>query len=281
MMNDPGASRLNTGPTSFRSTEAVRSVQRPHVALVGCVLTLGIAGCSASGISPSSMPTATLNQPSPDSILQYTNRWIENPSIDLMSPEGTFVRAAMESLDRVGVGAVSGEEAIADAGYPGFLHAFNAVRDPEEWVGNRGPINDQVGTRYWEVVELRREGDFFRTGVCSYGSAIAVKTQDGYRSSGSKPIGSATWITFGQDPALAPDKQAVPPSSQRGPERAPVLDVFGSWVLTDLNVLDAAKDLPQCMSTLAPGTPSDAPKDYVVQAEPPPTLPPSPGWPDA
>ena len=187
----------------------------------------------------------------------------------------------MESLDRVGVGAGSGEEAIADAGYPGFLHAFNAVRDPEEWGGNRGPINDQVGTRYWEVVELRREGDFFRTGVCSYGSAIAVKTQDGYRSSGSKPIGSATWITFGPDPALAKDKQAVPPSNQRGPERAPVLDVFGSWVITDLNVLDAAKDLPQCMSTLAPGTPSDAPKDYVVQTEPPPTLPPSPGWPDA
>ncbi|WP_228096787.1 hypothetical protein, partial [Mycolicibacterium smegmatis] len=201
--------------------------------------------------------------------------------LDLMSPEGTFVRAAMKSLDRLGVGAGSGEDAIADAGYPGFLHAFNAVRDPEEWGGNRGPINDQVGTRYWEVVELRREGDFFRTGVCSYGSAIAVKTQDGYRSSGSKPIGSATWITFGPDPALAKDKQAVPPSNQRGPERAPVLDVFGSWVITDLNVLDAAKDLPQCMSTLAPGTPSDAPKDYVVQTEPPPTLPPSPGWPDA
>jgi len=51
------------------------------------------------------MPTTSSTHPSPDDTLQYTNRWIENPSIDLMSPEGTFVRAAMESLDRVGVGA--------------------------------------------------------------------------------------------------------------------------------------------------------------------------------
>ncbi|WP_235624188.1 hypothetical protein [Mycolicibacterium goodii] len=150
----------------------------------------------------------------------------------------------MESLDRIGSGEGSGDKAIIDAGYPGFLHAFNSVRDPEEWGGHHGPTNEQVGTRYWEVVDLRREGDYFTAGVCSYGSATAVRTYDGYRSSGRKPIGSATWITFGPDITLPSDKQNLPPRDQRGPERAPSVDVFGSWVITDLEVLSAATDLP-------------------------------------
>lgn len=232
--------------------------------------------------SPNTSPT-TSSVPTADDILQYSNRWIQNPTIDLMSPEGTFIRAAVESLDRVGYGRGRGIKAIADAGYPGFAHAFNNVRDPDTFGAPGGKDRDQVGTMYWEVVATHRNGDVITAGVCAYGSMVAAKEYGGgYRSSGRQlPAGSARWITFGPDQALPGIKQVSPPANQRGPRRAPVDNVFGTWVLTGYEVLGANVDLPQCGSTLAPGTPQDAPNGYFVQPEPLPTLPPEPGWPES
>lgn len=86
------------------------------------LLTLSVisTGCTRPEPSTSNSSPTVSNNPSADDILQYSNRWIQNPAMDLMSPEGTFVRAAVESLDRVGYGRGTGIAAIADAGYPGF-----------------------------------------------------------------------------------------------------------------------------------------------------------------
>ncbi|WP_454792556.1 hypothetical protein [Mycolicibacterium lutetiense] len=231
--------------------------------------------------TPNTSPTAS-NDPTADDILQYSNRWIQNPAIDLMSPEGTFVRAAVESIDRVGYGRGTGIAAIADAGYPGFAHAFNNVSDPDIFGQPGGKDRDELGTMYWEVVATHRNGDLIEVGVCNYGSMTVGKVYGGYQSSGRRlPSGIARWITFGPDQALPSIKQVSPPSNQRGSRRTPIGNVFGTWVLTDYKVLGADIELPQCGNTLAPGTPPDAPNDYFIQPEPLPTLPPDPGWPES
>ncbi|CRZ17836.1 hypothetical protein [Mycolicibacterium neworleansense] len=246
-------------------------------------LTVITTGCTQPEPSAPNTSSTTSSVPTADDILQYSNRWIQNPNIDLMSPEGTFVRAAVESLDRVGYGRGSGIKAIEDAGYPGFSHAFNNVKDPDIFGLPGGKDRDQVGTMYWEVVATHRNGDLVTAGVCAYGSMVAAKEYGGgYRSSGRQlPAGSARWITFGPDQALPGTQQVAPPSNQRGPRRTPKVNVFGTWVITDYKVLGADTDLPQCSSTLAPGTPPGAPNDYFVQPEPLPTLPPDPGWPES
>src|SRR5262249_28533043 len=116
---------------------------------------------------------------------------------------------------------------------------------------------------------------------CYYGSLLAAKRDDGqYLSGGTELLAnySANWLTFGPDPALPPQQQRAPKPNQRGDARAPADDVFGTWVLTSMNDFKAFGDLPQCRK-LAPGTPSDWPHGQYVRPTPPPTLPPSPGWP--
>lgn len=206
-----------------------------------------------------------------------TMRWIANPVADLMSPEGTFVRAITESYRAAQSAPGAGIDAIRAGGYPGFDHAFNNAWRPEGVGGTVRYPYENVGTRYAEIVELRREGDQFTAGVCEYGSLTAGKLPDGtYESNGSKSLGHAQWLTFGPDPKLPAGQQHSPLRSQRGPARRPANNVFGTWVLTHINI--AATDLPQC-NKLAPGTPDNWPKSYV-RPDPPPTLPNDPGWPE-
>ncbi|MHA7649161.1 hypothetical protein ACX9NE_05210 [Mycobacterium sp. ML4] len=49
--------------------------------------------------------------------------------------------------------------------------------------------------------------------------------------------------------------------------------------MTSVNDFKTLGDLPQCRR-LAPGTPPDWPPGNYVRSTPPPTLPPSPGWPE-
>jgi hypothetical protein len=248
-------------------------------------VTLLAVGCSRSEPAPAP-PQPSRPQPSAatgvDAVLQYSNRWIDNPALDLMSSEGTFVRATAESLDRVGYGEGTGLEAIRDGGYPGFARALNNAVDPQVVGGNARKDQAKVGTLYFEVVDFRRDENTFTAGVCTYGSMTDTKVWDGYKSSGRRlPAGSATVMTFGPDPTIPVEAQVAPPSRQRGPARAPSADVFGTWKLTHIEIAAADAQFPQCGNTLAPGTPQDSPDDYYVRPEPPPTLPPSPGWPDA
>lgn len=254
-----------------------RVLVRPVSAIL---LLLGaVGGCSdRQSAQPASGPTSS--PAGVDQILQYSNRWIDNPAVDLMSPEGTFIRAAMESLNRVRYGNGSSMDVIRDAGYPGFVHAFNNVKNPDSVAGNERSDQKQFGTLYWEVVELRRVGNQFAAGVCSYGSMTATQVYDGYRSSGRLlPAGASTWITFGPDRGQSDHDSIAPSPNQRGPLNEPKTSVFGSWVLSEIKVLGTNIDLPQCLNTLAPGTPADAPEAYYVTATPPNALPPSPGWP--
>ncbi|MFT9573739.1 hypothetical protein [Mycobacteroides abscessus] len=223
--------------------------------------------------------------PTPPPRIQYNIRWIPNPAADLMSPEGTFVRATVESWTGAHMSYQHGVEALRDGGYRGFEHAYQAVygkqrgNKPDEY-GGKGfgiPSNSgrwQVGTMYYEIVGFRHDGDRMTAYVCEYDNMVATRQPDGttYASSGST-MGSGSSYIFGPDPSVA--EQHAPPAKQRGPATKPTDNVFGSWVVLDYT---NPPDKGAACRKLAPGTPPDWPNPYT-RADPPPTLPPDPGWP--
>ena len=229
----------------------------------------------------SSAPPTTLR--GPDDIVQTAVRWIDNPSIDLMSPEATFVRATAESLVRASYGRGRGTEAIDDGGYPGFTRAFHNVYDPNALGGVGDHQATYVGTDYFEVVVLRHDVDGrYTAGYCYFASMTARKLPDGqYSSNGTGLVAnySNAWLTFGPDPEVPAERQRAPKAHQAGPARIPTDDVFGTWIVTSVDDFMTLGDLPQCRR-LAPGTPTDWPQGQYVRSTPPPTLPPSPGWPE-
>ncbi|SKY22390.1 Uncharacterised protein [Mycobacteroides abscessus subsp. bolletii] len=238
------------------------------------IVTLGLVSCT---------PATPPEPAKPQDLYQVSMRWIPNPSVDLMSPEGTFIRAAAESWDRAWTSRKQGIDAIRDRSYPGFEHAFN--NSFKTLIGGTGVSRPIVGTKYYEVVNFQRDGDKFIADVCSYSSQVADKTDDGkYFSSGSKVYYNGNSFVFEPDPTLRPEQQHAPAARQKGPANRPTDNVFGTWVLTHSGVrgLDDAgmhAFLGKC-DKLAPGTPDNLPDPYI-RADPPATLPPDPGWPDA
>jgi hypothetical protein len=250
------------------------------VVVIG-VVAASVSDCGGESSRAVQSPSATEQALSSlDAFLQYTTRWIENPKLDLMTPEGTFLRAAVESMDRARFAPGTGMDAIEAGGFPGIVQAFNNSADPTIVAGNGNKGEISVGTDYWEVVEFHRDGDLFTAGVCDYGSMTAIKKSKGFESWGRNlPNGHAVTLTFGPDANLSPQMQRAPKANQRGGLRAPIVNVFGTWKMTHYDNYNADMKLPQCGTTLAPGTPPDAPDHRYYPETPPPTLPPSPGWP--
>jgi len=246
--------------------------------VVSSVVATG-CGRDSSQVTPESKPAEPVLT-GLDAHLQYTNRWIENPKLNLMTPEATFLRAAVESMARAPFAPGEGMAAIEAGGYPGIGRAFNDSADPTVVAGNGNKDIVAVGTDYWEVVDFQRNGDKFSAVVCNYRSMTALKVGEGLVSWGrSLPNGDAVALTFGADPHLKPDAQQTPKANQRGDGRAPTVNVFGTWVMAEYRTYNLQQEFPQCGMTLAPGTPADAPDHRYYPKTPPPTLPPSPGWP--
>jgi hypothetical protein len=193
-----------------------------------------------------------------------------------MSPEGTFIRGLTESWVLAFAQPGKGIDALRAGGYPGFEHAFNNAWDPKGWAGNGNFGEARVGTDYLEVVELQKVGDHYAATVCNYSSMVASKGADGQYGGTGSNSGQVATLTFGPDPKLAPDAQRTPVAQQIGPEPKPADNVFGTWITTDWHGLKSGD--PRC-TKLAPGTPADVPEIYI-RPDPPPTLPPDPGWPE-
>jgi hypothetical protein len=234
-------------------------------ALIASVLVL--AACTPNTPPP----------PEPQNDHRATFRWIANPTVDLMSPEGTFIRGLTESW--VQAFAQPGEhvDALRAGGYPGFEHAFNNAWDPKGWAGNGYFGDARVGTDYFEVIEAHRDGANLSATVCNYASMTATKVSgDEWGGPGARSGQFAT-MTFGPDPKLTADVQRAPLPQQMGPARKPIDNVFGTWITTDWHGLKDGD--PRC-NKLAPGTPADVPEIYR-RPDAPPSLPPDPGWPEA
>lgn len=240
-------------------------------ALVALLTFTAVAGCH------------TPEEPAPaprEDKQQYTFRWISSPSLDLLSPEGTFVRAISESYWSTRLSYKNGRAALVDKGYPGIEQAENHVfgkGDLGDFGGDPGqPV--VVGTEYYEVVDFRRDSDRYTATVCNYSGQTAQKEHDGsYVSRGSTPTGVTKVYVFGPNPSLAQAEQQAPPAQQRGPARRPTDNVFGTWLLFEEP--RPSNDQVRVCNKLAPGTPPDWPDPYK-RSDPPLTLPPDPGWPE-
>lgn len=245
-------------------------VVRRCVAMTTVVLLL--AGCHRGD-----QPQPTTSSPA-DRLDKYkpnvSGRWIANPAIDLMSPEGTFIRAAAESSEHVRL-SLLGDIGTEDAGgYPGFGHALGKDISPYLLGGNGG---GWLGTIYYEVVSFRHEGNKVVAGVCDYLSAISQNSLGNYER-GGPPRSTGYWFTFGPNPDITPDQQHAPPADQKGPARQPTNNVFGTWIITKIDIVTTTT-LPQCHDKYPPGVPTDRPEKYW-SADPPPIQPPDPGWPE-
>ncbi|MHA7649160.1 hypothetical protein ACX9NE_05205 [Mycobacterium sp. ML4] len=199
-----------------------RSPRTAHRRLLATALVLVLVPLWATGCNhrPPSSPAPTTVR-GPDDIDQTTSRWIDNPGIDLMSPEGTFVRATVESLVRASYGRGRGTEAIDDGGYPGFTRAFHHVYDPNSLGGVGDRQVTYVGTEYYEAVVLRQDTDRrYLAGYCYFASMTALKQPDGqYFSNGTGLVANygAGWLTFGPDPEIPAERQRAPKHTSKDP----------------------------------------------------------------
>lgn len=224
--------------------------------------------CASSGCTASTAPKpAAGEQASARVDSGYTYRWLPNPAVDLMSPEGTFIRAVVESQDLAEWSDKKYLDAYED-GYPGYAHVAKMRLAP--FLGGVAPEGKKMaGTGFYEVIGLERTATGYIAKLCHYGSRASGQDQAGnyYEPSG---LGSGSTITFGPDLYFATAPQQAPLANQKGPARKPTKDVFGTWIVTDMAAV--ADKFPECLK-LAPGTPAH-------QSLPAPALPPDPGWPE-
>lgn len=240
-----------------------------------------IAACDHNAAGPTPSPSTTTSATA-ESPIQFTVQWVDNGVLDLMAPEASFLRAFVESEQRSILTHGHGMSAIEAGGFPGFAHAFNNVIDPDRVGGAAADSRPRFGTVAYEVIDIRRVGDRYHVVYCDNRSLTAVKVGDQYSGLGFEPAASAGQLTFGPDPALPPEQQRMPSKDQKGPARVPIDNVFGTWVATPgseyMDEPTSREWYPKCRKW-APGTPADWPRDDKPRPTPPPTLPPSPGWP--
>ncbi len=242
-------------------------VEHPSVIIAGIALTAALI-TSCTHHEPPKQPAP------PENLDHSTVRWMPTQAVDLMSPEGTFIRALSESFAAAQTTTGDPTTALRVGGYPGFEHALNNSVKVDEVFGTAPSRGISVGTDYREVISLTKQGDRFKAGVCRYYSQSTYRTPDGkYKS--STLIGSGVWLTFGPDPKLISQEQHSPLSNQRGSANRPTDNVFGTWITFDYNPL--VEPSLNC-DRLAPGTPKDFHPGEISDA--PPTLPPDPGWPE-
>ena len=255
------------------------SARRAITILVSIIM---VTACGSDASAPTRSPATTSSTPA-ESPVHFTVQWVDNGVVDLMSPEATFVRAFVESQQRAGFTHGHGMAAIEAGGFAGFAHAFNAATNPD-WVGGVAADvgSPLLGTMVFEIVDFRRDDNHYHVIYCDNRSMIGFKIGEQYSGARAEPLTSAREFTFGPDPALQPDQQRAPSKDQKGPARAPVDNVFGTWVATpdseNMDDATAREWYPKCHKW-APGTPAGWPRDDKPRPTPPPTLPPSPGWP--
>ncbi|MHA7651176.1 hypothetical protein ACX9NE_20385 [Mycobacterium sp. ML4] len=175
----------------------------------GCVaLVLLAAGCGHTA-----PPGASTNTPSTASgyelpaTIHYSNHWIGTPAVDLMSADGTFIRAFAEGIDVRLFNINAGE-----GSYPGFVHANQTHRS------NFGSKRDATGyVSRWVLSFAVQPDDSVVADVCNSGSI----TLDG-SDAPDVALAELRYVRVGK----------APPVNQQGPAPAPAVSVFGDWYAT-------------------------------------------------
>ena len=275
------------------------------------LLVVGLAGCQCG--EPSAPEPTFVNWPK--ALGDFRFRWSAEPGIDLVSGPAVPLRAYLESYR---IGDLTDDTGAA---YPGFERAvpealtppFSSVT-PAQLVSIRpaieaepfGPPGPFYGNEYFHILELAPIEGGYRAYVCdglykvfrqaeqpgTYVSVVRYDARTGLNDVGGLKVWRVEFTDAPPDPN-APARVTAP---QRGPNPAPVGDVFGPWRITGASdnswgtpitrestafeKVDGVARISQC---------SDRMRDGREQREaffsrdfdtPPSAEPAEPGWPD-
>lgn len=221
---------------------------RAVTALTRCwavvLLLIGLTSCQGGGPPPES---EFVNWPA--SLNDFRFRWTAERGVDLVSGPAVPLRAYLESY------RVAQFTADIDETYPGFDRAVPALPLPHadapaqlevvrpapdaEPFGPPGPF---YGNEFFHVLELTPTDGGFRAYVCDGvyqifrageqpGRYVSVTDYDS-RTGINHVQGVKVWRVELSDSPAATDAPAVASAPQRGPNPAPVGDVFGPWRVT-------------------------------------------------
>lgn len=241
-------------------------------AVLGAVCAVGVlavASCSTARVpeaAPSSSVPVSEHIP-PD--FDTTYRWIASPVLDLLGPEGTFVRAYVESFELANAG-----ESVS-WGYNGFEQASpsNIATMIAFYPSDVSASRPGVGTTFFTALRRLDNGDWTRIVLCRYG----------YHSvrDGSDPVAAWRSETDAPRPVEIDFRRlaAPPPTVTRGTQRTPDGNVFGSWYTTRYDFSAVYPTPTDDQRACAANVPAEVPQREPAQgARPWPAMAPSPGW---
>lgn len=200
--------------------------------------------------------------------------------MDLMSADGTLLRAAIEAYKHAYIAASPA------GGYPGFERTV-ADADTPFSAFHGLPHTPIIGTMYNKIVSWQQREDGVREAwYCAYGNLVGNRNERAF--DGGPPYvvgaGETTRMAWRVEYLAGADSSiGAPPVDQHGPEIEPADDVFGDWKLTsiDTDIAEANSPIGVLCDGQAPGTPPEWPHSTEAQfgEMPPPALEPFPGWP--
>ena len=227
-----------------------------------------LAGCGAQierGAAVSAPPDSSAHIPAD---FNTTFRWISGDVLDLSAPEGTFVRAFVESFE------IANAAQSVGWGYPGFADAApsNIAQMLRVYPSKVSAARPSVGTVFF--APLRRQDAAFGTRIvlCRYGYS-SVRDGEGTSAWSSRvEIPRPVEIDFRQ-------QAGAPPVRAGGSERTPGADVFGGWYASRYDFAAVyptpTADQAACASNVPVAVPNRAPSRGVHPWAP---MSPSPGW---
>lgn len=281
------------------------------------MLALGLVACTADE-SPVPEPAGTEFPNWPDSLQDLRFRWTAEPGIDLLTGPAVPLRAYLES-HRIGDMTGNAEDA-----YPGFTRAVPHPGKPRDaprsnlpkelWgiqpasspfgLGAGYPPNTRFyGNEYFHVLELSPIAGGYRAYVCDGQYRIFHENES---TNTFEPI-YPSWVTdvadfnavdvwrveFTDHPSPpTPDAPPMVATDQKGPNPAPLGDVFGPWHISGADragfwgpsgsgSYDGWKQRKQLCRDRMPHTEAERHGIYSSKLDTPPATEPAvPGWPD-
>ncbi|MGV9712780.1 hypothetical protein ACWDTI_19210 [Gordonia sp. NPDC003424] len=243
-----------------------RGTGRRIAALAAAALTVLVGG-ACGRTEPT--PVATSSPASADRIpaaFDVTFRWVKGDTFDVTGPDGTFVRAFVESFELANAaGSVNwGYRGFVDAA-PSNIAQMIGVYPPPESTANPG-----VGTAFFTGLRRVDDGPMTRIVLCRYG----------YRSIRNS---TGTWdsVTDAPRPVEIDFRRGTrtPTTDGHGTSRTPTGDVFGDWYVTRYDFSAVYPTPTDDERACASSVPAEVPDREPVRSKSPwPAMTPSPGW---
>lgn len=201
------------------------------VALLSFVTMVTLVSCSGHDSGNKKDSTSPIISYELPAGIHWSEHWFTTPAVDLMSADGTFIRAYSEA-DYVRIHNSNG----GSGSYPGFSMANRTGQV------SSAPGDDEYGYYTRWVANLTESSDQVVTAtICTLG---AIDTN---LKNIPPPYMRMLTLTYQRE-------GSPPPTNQRGGGRAPFESVFGDWIATGYKSVNSDRplELAPCLSDQAP-----------------------------